>query len=622
MTVSSEVIAAATARARAGDFAGALALIDQALRDHADDRNLLELGGLFAARAGAVDRAAALFARLLDQDPSSLSARVNLATALMVAGRPAEALGIAQDNDHPKLRHLAAHARVATGSGEIADFEAIVAADPSDYRAWNNLGTARLAAGDLDAAIAALDEAASRSPGDVRLYLNLANALQRAGRFDIRQRVMRDAAAIAPDDPAVQLELGIAEAACEEPALAEAALRRAIALTPGYTTAFVELGLLLESVSRIDDLAAVVDALEARAPDAVELGFLRAWVARRRGQVAEALALAEQVPEVIHPLRRHQLLGELYDRTGQPDAAFAAFTAMNEAAAGLHPAPPGPGYRDRLIAIAARLTPAQVAAWRPLAPDPRHVAPVFVVGFPRSGTTLLDTLLMNVPGVHVLEEQPFLAQATQPLGLADEGVATLGDGRAMAIRDDYAARIAAAVPPGARIVVDKHPLHMTRVAMIHRLYPDARIVLVERHPCDAVLSCFMANFRLNTAMRSFTTLEEAARTYDAAFTIWQRATALLPALRIHRVRYERMIADVEQELRALLAFLDLEWMPHYADHRASAQARGPVKTASYAQITEPLYTRAVARWERYRPHLAPVMPILAPWIDALGYRGD
>lgn len=66
----------------------------------------------------------------------------------------------------------------------------------------------------------------------------------------------------------------------------------------------------------------------------------------------------------------------------------------------------------------------------------------------------------------------------------------------------------------------------------------------------------------------------------------------------------------------------LGWQPHFADHRASAEARGPVKDASYAQIIEPLYTRAVARWERYRPHLAPVMPILAPWIDALGYRGD
>ncbi len=619
MTDVPEVIAAATARARAQDFGGALTLVEQALQHRPDEQALLEFGGLLAVRGGAPDRAAALFARLLERDGGNMPARVNLATALMATGRADEALRIAAGHDHPRLRHIAAYARVGAGQGDAADYAALVAADPRDHRAWNNLGTARLGAGDIAGAVEAFDHAVRLAPDDVRLHVNLSQALQRAGRFGTRQQVMRDAAARAPDDAGVQLELGLAEASCEAPVEAERAFRRAIALTPGYTAAFVELGLLLESLSRIDDLEAVVDELATRAPDAIEIDLLRAWVARRRGHVEAALALAERVPGAIHPLRRHQLLGDLYDRQGQADAAFAAFAAMNDAACALYPAPSGPGYRDRLEAIAARLTPAQVAAWHPLAPDRRRAAPVFIVGFPRSGTTLLDTLLMNVPGVHVLEEQPFLALATQSLGLDEEGLATLDDAGAAAIRADYFRQADAAVPADAALVVDKHPLHMTRVATIHRLFPDARIVLVERHPCDAVLSCFMANFSLNTAMRSFTTLEEAARVYDAAFTIWDRATALLPAMPVHRVRYERMVADLEREMRALLGFLDLAWQPHYADHRASARRRGPVKTASYAQITEPLYARAVARWERYRPHLAPVMPILAPWIAALGY---
>jgi tetratricopeptide (TPR) repeat protein len=621
MTDVSELIAAATARARAHDVAGGLALIETALQHTPDERALIEFGGLLAAHSGQGDRAAALFGRLLALDPGNDPARINLATALMSAGRAAEALAVAGGHPHPKLRLLAAHARVATGAGEAADYEAIVAADPRDYRAWNNLGSARLAEGRVDEAVAAFDEAVRHAPNDVRLYINLAQALRDAGRFDVRRQVMRDAAALAPNDPDVLLELGTAEAACENPVAAEQALRRAIALTDGYTGAFVELGLLLESVNRIDELEQVVDALAARAPDAIELDFLRAWVARRRGHVAEALALAERVPDEIHPLRRHQLLGDLYDRQGQPEQAFAAFTAMNAAAQSLYPAAPGDTYRDRLAVISAQLTPERVASWHPLAPDRDRAAPVFVVGFPRSGTTLLDTLLMNVDGVHVLEEQPFLALATQSMGLTEDGLATLDDAGAAALRKSYFDQADAVTPPGTRLLVDKHPLHMVRIATIHRLFPTAKIVLVERHPCDAVLSCFMANFRLNTAMRSFTTLDETARVYDAAFTIFERGIKLFPGLQVHRVRYERMIADLEAELRGLLDFLDLEWHPHYADHRTSALARGPVKTASYAQITEPLYTRALARWERYRTPLAPVMPILAPWIDALGYQG-
>src|SRR5690606_18693194 len=104
-------------------------------------------------------------------------------------------------------------------------------------------------------------------------------------------------------------------------------------------------------------------------------------------------------------------------------------------------------------------------------------------------------------------------------------------------------------PVAGRRVLDKHPLHMTHMPVIHRLFPAASVVMVERHPCDVVLSCYMANFVMNPAMRSFTDLEEAALTYDAVMRNWHRAQEMLP-LSVHTVRYERMIADLEGELRS------------------------------------------------------------------------
>jgi hypothetical protein len=159
---------------------------------------------------------------------------------------------------------------------------------------------------------------------------------------------------------------------------------------------------------------------------------------------------------------------------------------------------------------------------------------------------------------------------------------------------------------------------MARMPIVHRLFPDARIILVERHPCDAVLSCFMANFQLNPAMRSFTDLEEAARTYDTVFTAWTRAEALFP-LRVQRVRYERMVEDLGAEMRPLLEFLGLPWDEKVLDNQAAAASRGHVRTASYAQVTEPIYQRAAGRWERYRAQLEPILPILAPWAEKMGY---
>jgi hypothetical protein len=129
----------------------------------------------------------------------------------------------------------------------------------------------------------------------------------------------------------------------------------------------------------------------------------------------------------------------------------------------------------------------------------------------------------------------------------------------------------------------------------------------------------MANFQLNRAMRSFTDLDEAARTYDTVFDAWARAEAALP-LNVHRVRYERMVDNLEAEMQALLGFLGVPWDPAVLDNQASAAARGHVRTASYSQVTEPIYTRAAGRWQRYRDQLTPVLPILAPWVERMGYE--
>lgn len=195
------------------------------------------------------------------------------------------------------------------------------------------------------------------------------------------------------------------------------------------------------------------------------------------------------------------------------------------------------------------------------------------------------------------------------------------DGEAVAaLREDYFAAVGRCVELRAdALLVDKSPLHMNKVPLIHRLFPDARFILALRHPCDAVLSCFMTAFRLNDAMASFLDLETTAEFYDLSFGHWQNCTSLMPVA-VHAVRYEDVVEDSEAELRRVLAYLGLEWQPSVINHVQTARARGLITTASYAQVTERLYRRASGRWERYRPHLEPVLPVLAPWAETFGYR--
>lgn len=606
---------------RRGDRARALAAVEAALDEAPEDPALLGFAGFLSAQMGDPAGAIPHFRRLLAINPEDRPTRINLATALIATGELDEAGRLCAGQDDLKLRRLAAY--IHQQQGRLVEaamgYDGVVAAVPQDFESWNNLGNVRADLGDVMAAIAAFERALELRPDVVPIYLNLSELLAQAEMTDNRQNLMRQAARIVPGDAQVQAELGLAESAARDFPAAERAYRAAIRLSDGFTSAYLELGLLLENLNRVDELGALIDEAEAKGIGDEEMRFLEAWTLRRQGRFEDALPLAELVPATVNPIRREQLLAELYDRLGQPEPAFAAFERMNAASVEARPAPGGPTYRETIAAAAARTTVEWVSSWTKIDVDPTPPSPIFIVGFPRSGTTLLDTLLMNLPGLHILEEMPVLAAVEAALG-PDADLGRMSSEEARLIRAYYFETLDRLAPPEpGQAVVDKHPLHMARMPLASRIFPDAKIIFVERHPCDAVLSCFMSNFQLNHAMRSFTDIEEAARTYDVVFDAWQRAERLLP-LHVHRVRYERMVADLETEMRGLLAFLGIAWDDKVLDNRASAARRGHIRTASYAQVTEPIYRRSSGRWTRYRAQMAPVLPILAPWAERMGYE--
>jgi hypothetical protein len=169
-----------------------------------------------------------------------------------------------------------------------------------------------------------------------------------------------------------------------------------------------------------------------------------------------------------------------------------------------------------------------------------------------------------------------------------------------------------------RLLVDKSPLHMQNVPQIYRLFPDARFIIALRHPADVILSCYMAKFVMNSSMANFVRLDTAAEFYDLSFSLWEQSSMLFP-IQVLPVVYEELVRSPEQVLRPLLEFLGLEWRDGVLDHRAAARDRGIISTASYAQVTEPLHQNSVGRWRHYQDHLAPALPLLEPWIEALGY---
>lgn len=248
-------------------------------------------------------------------------------------------------------------------------------------------------------------------------------------------------------------------------------------------------------------------------------------------------------------------------------------------------------------------------------------APIFILGFPRSGTTLLGQVLAANPVVAVLEEKPLLAKAIAdfmetPGGLAR--LAALPDAALDDYRADFWMRVRQhGVEPQSRIVVEQTALNTVYLPIIGRLFPSAKIVFAVRDPRDVVFSCFRRQFAPSRYTLEFGSLEGTARLYDATMGLARQCRDKL-ALNMLEVRNEDVIADFDGQTQRLCAFTGIAWSESMRDFQHAAQDK-LLATRSAHQVRRGLTRDGLGIWRRYQAQLAPILPILAPWIEAFGY---
>ena len=639
-------------------------LAAQGLADHPEDNRLAALAGAIAFQGGHFVQAVPLLDRAHRYFPTDLTIRGNLAESLYhTAGAQAalalcDAASVATDPTKRLLKLAAFFAQECKDHARAAELYArLVGHDPADWSSWNNLGNALGGIGRHDEAIDALRKAARLAPDAAPIRINLANTLLTAGELDEGEQLLIQAAENQPQDPAPLVALfafyrdqgreaesyqAIAEAASRAPDqapirsdygqeaakrhdydIAERELEAALALDPALGPSFVGLASLYERMNREDELDPLLVRAKASATDSQSAAYIEALLHKRSGDIDAAFAALAASGDVVVPGRKFHLRGTMLDRLERHEEAFEAFVAMNNhwREDPTRPKERSALYRDQVARDTALLEPEWIRSWSAPPADDGRAAPIFLVGFPRSGTTLLDTMLMREPRALVLEEESFLAELEIKVG-GIEALPKLDQAALQAGRDFYFDQVATLgeLRPDT-IVVDKHPLHLNKVAVIQRFFPDARYILALRHPCDVVLSCFLTNFNVNNAMANFLDLDDAAELYDLTFNHWDKASKAF-GLPSATVVYERLIADTDRELRPLFNWLGLVWPGDDHDHRAAARARGVVYTASYSQVTEPIYTRAAGRWHRYADQLAPVYDRLRPWVERFGYSLD
>lgn len=607
--------------ARRGDFDAALSTAQKAIEQDPADKGLRFFAGLLHSRRSEFDDAAAQFREALALAPDDPAPRAELIRVLGAAGKIEEAKQLL---DHPGFperegRRLRAMLCARAGDHEAAVelYRRIVNDEARDFESWGNLGVSLLASGDPAEAVPAFDRALELRPWHPPVLQKWADAHLAAGTAEGALSKLR---APGSGGPAALIAIARLEDLLQRPGRAIDALQQALADDPSNPAALVSLADLQERANRLDDFEATLERLEQSAPSADKLPLLRARAAYRRGDLDEARQRAEAMAAAIDPAAAAQLIGEINDRIGNAGRAFQAFAEMNriDGLAVTDAATKSSRFTATVNARAALLT-ADWPAGRVTVAGPQEREPAFVVGFPRSGTTLLDTLLANDPEVAVSEENPMLPNVSQAIG-AFERIADLGPDDIAQLRKLYFQEAAKFVPGlDGRLLIDKFPFGIGAGPMIHRLFPDSRIIFMCRHPCDVVLSCFMTRFQPTDLGSAFLSLEGAARLYDAMMQLWTRSTSLLP-LRVHEVRYESLIEDSRAQMQAVAAFLGIAWSEELLDNRSAAQRRGFINTPSYSQVAEPIYRRAIERWRRYSAELQPVLPILEPWARRFGYE--
>lgn len=318
------------------------------------------------------------------------------------------------------------------------------------------------------------------------------------------------------------------------------------------------------------------------------------------------------------------LMGDAFDGLGQHKNAFTAYTASNNAQIALYrPMIEVPGVEraaQRVTRLRDYFQHASADAWAAQTDGAQGAVDihVFLVGFPRSGTTLLENALASHADVEALEERQTLDDGEQEFVVPPDGLDRLAHADAATLekyRKAYWKRVAAETQmPKRKVFVDKLPLNSVLLPLIAKLFPRAKIIFALRDPRDVVLSCFRRRFEMNAQMYEFLSLKGTAAYYDAVMGLCDVYRAKL-GLPMFDAVYEHMIGDFEGELRRLCDFLGIVFDPSMLNFSERAKN---IATPSAGQVARGLYTHGAGQWRAYAKQLDPVMPQLAPWIARYG----
>jgi tetratricopeptide (TPR) repeat protein len=615
-----QLLATALAQHEAGLLELAEAGYRAVLERDPDELDALNLLAVMLQERGELDQAAALLARALTIDPDFPEALSNLARVRRVAGAPAEAAGLARraialDPELAEAHLNLGRALLDLGNDGGAAVALRQAADlaPESDEILVQLGSVQMRLDNPAEAADSLTAALALNPDRTDAMIGLGLALVELDRLDEALALHEKAVSRATENPAAHAALATTLRKRQDTAGSIAACRRTLDLAPDHIEVRLMLAVGLTEMGQFAAAAACCHEVLALQPDSVAARRELTRIGRRTGDLAEVEQLRSVLDDRAAPRQIRIAAGmaaaNLLEQSGDYDSAFAAFDRANRLirAHWIELGQPfdGPGlvrYVDWATTTFTADGFAATADWG----DPSEL-PVFIVGMPRSGTSLVEQIAASHPGVFGAGELKDIGEIVRSLNGGDRHL-PIAEWDRDAVRHAAAAQVSrlrglgggAGRAPVLR-VIDKIPDNCRLLGQIAILFPRARIIVCRRDLRDVCLSCYFQHFADGQAWTTdLAEMAERARQIDRLLAHW---LAVLP-IPVLEVQYEDVVANLEAESRRLIAFLGLEWDPACL---AFHETERPVLTASVWQVRQPLYSSSMGRWQHYRAHLGPLL---------------
>lgn len=596
---------------------------------------------------GRAQESVPLYQRALEIDPRSADAHNSLGNAFLEMGQPTEAAGcyrlaLALQADNAEIHCNLVNALWQLGQlpEALAASERAVALDPRLSVAHNCLGLMLAALGRREQAVASYRQALSLDHRYVDALNNLGNVLRDLGRRREALPLYRQAIELDPQRADGHYNLGNALFELGRLEEAAASFRRALALRASYLQALLRLAAVLRVQGRASEAEASAGTALAVEPNNVEAHTMLAELRADRGQFREAQQLFERArvldpsfpvaycgiaahrrmssgdtawlegvqavlakrPPLGHEISLRYALGKYFDDVGQYDEAFSNYRQANELSKRYGAAYNRAKLNQRLARTIAAFDAAFLRRCHRLAPASQ--LPVFIIGMPRSGTSLTEQILASHPSVFGAGEVRFWDAAfvaLEKVGLGSEHAASLIPEMA----GDYVGRLTTSAG-GALRVIDKMPTNFLYAGLIHAALPQARIIHMQRHPLDTCLSIYFQNF-FNLA-RYANDFDDLAHYYCEYMRITDHWRSLLPASALLEVPYEALIADQEGWTRRMLDFIGLPWDRQCLNFHETDRV---VITASRWQVRQKITPASAGRWRNYEKYLAPLRHLMS-----------